>query len=76
MNVTQMAGHPIRTTMGANDVVTANGLVENVMAPSVLVQSQSDLGELTDYPVGTIAYTAGFKAMWQLNALGVWVSML
>ena len=76
MNVTKLDGHPIRTPMGANDVVTENGLVENVMAPSVLVTSGDDLEELPDYPAGTMAYTAGFKALWQLDASGEWVSML
>ena len=30
----------------------------------------------TVYPPGTVAYTAGFKAMWQLGANGVWVSLM
>ena len=51
-------------------------LVKDTPAPSVLVSSQSDLAELPAYPAGTIAYTAGFKAMWQLSAAGEWVSVL
>ena len=69
-------GYPVRVPTGENDVVTANGLVKNVPAPSVLVTSESDLSELPDYPAGTIAYTAGFKAMWQLDSSGSWVSMI
>lgn len=44
---------------------------------SVLVRSQNDLSNLPSgmYLPGTIAYTAGFQAMWQLNASGSWVSM-
>jgi hypothetical protein len=59
-----------------NDVVNGNDLTPNVAVPSVLVESQSNLANLPPYPAGTIAYTAGFKAMWQLNAAGSWISMI
>ena len=66
----------VRIPIRENDVVTSNGLVKNVPASYVMVTSESDLSELPTYSAGTIAYTAGFKAMWQLDASGNWVSML
>lgn len=62
--------------VGVNDVVKGNDLTPNVPAPSVLVEQQSDLANLPNYPAGTIAYTAGFASMWQLNASGSWISMI
>lgn len=62
--------------MGSNDVVMNGGLEKDTPCASVLVTAQSDLAELPAYPAGTIAYTAGFKAMWQLSAAGDWVSVL
>lgn len=59
-----------------NDVVHGNLLVKDTPAPAVLVSAQSDLANLPAYPAGTIAYTAGFKAMWQLDAAGSWISVL
>lgn len=59
-----------------NDVCHGNLLVKDTPAPAVLVPSQSDLANLPAYPAGTIAYTAGFKAMWQLDAAGSWISVL
>lgn len=76
MNVEKLVGHPLRTNVGANDVVGANGLTKNVLAPSVLVRSENDLAQLPEYPAGSIAYTAGFKEMWQKDASGSWVSLL
>lgn len=63
-------------TSGANDVVHGNLLVKDTPAPSVLVTAGSDLTKLPAYPAGTMAYTAGFKAMWQLDASGEWISIL
>lgn len=62
--------------LSVNDVVHGDDLTPNVPAPTVLVESQSNLANLPPYPAGTIAYTAGFKAMWQLNASGSWISMI
>jgi hypothetical protein len=62
--------------IGQLDYVQDGALHRGANAPSVMVTAQADLAELPDvYPPGTIAYTAGFKAMWQLGADGVWVSM-
>ena len=63
-------------TAGLNDVVSGGVLTQDTPARSVLVTAQSDLANLPEYPAGTIAYTAGFKAMWQLSAAGSWVSVL
>lgn len=61
---------------GVNDVVHGDLLVKDTPAPTVLVEAQTDLAQLPAYPAGTIAYTAGFKAMWQLDTQGNWVSVL
>ena len=41
---------------------------------SIMVASKDDLDSITaaDLPPTSIAYTAGFKNMWQLDADGVW----
>lgn len=62
--------------MGATDVLNDGTLYKNSPAPSVLVPSEADLGDLPEYPAGTIAYTAGFKAMWQLDAAGDWIAIV
>lgn len=61
---------------GMNDVVHGDLLVKDTPAVSVLVSAQTDLANLPAYPAGTIAYTAGFKAMWQLDASGSWISVM
>ena len=58
------------------DVVNGETLEKNVFASSVLVTDEADLANLPPYPAGTIAYTAGFQAIWQLSAAGEWVSVL
>ena len=57
-------------TSGETDYVQDGTLNRGANAPSVMVTSESDLEELTEI------YTAGFKAMWQLDASGEWVSMM
>lgn len=59
-----------------NDVVHGNLLVKDTPAPTVLVEAETDLAQLPAYPAGTIAYTAGFKGMWQLDTSGDWISVL
>ena len=64
-------------TSGEVDFVKDGALNRGANAPSVMVTSEADLAELTEiYTPGTVAYTAGFKAMWQLNAAGSWISMM
>jgi len=49
-------------------------IVENVSRGEVMVESQSDLASLTDYPYATIAFTAGRENQWQKNSSGEWVA--
>lgn len=54
-----------------------NGVLHvNGEARSVLVTAAADLAGLTGYAPGSVAFTAGFKAMWQLAPDGTWVSIL
>lgn len=43
---------------------------------TVMVESENDLAELTETCPGMIAYTAGYKDIWQLDASGNWVDIL
>lgn len=46
------------------------------MEPSigaVMVKDETELTNLTGYAPGTIAFTAGYKKMWQLDFDGTWV---
>lgn len=63
-------------TSGEIDYVKEGTLYRGANAPVVQVTAESDLAELPDvYSVGTIAYTAGWKSAWQMDANGDWVSM-
>lgn len=60
-----------------NDVVVGNILYRGMPAANVMVTAESDLANLPDdYPAGTIAFTAGYKDIWQLDASGSWISVL
>lgn len=62
---------------GQVDYIRDGILHRGANVPSILVNEQSELDALPkDYPPGTVAYIAGFKAMWQLGANGVWVSLM
>lgn len=62
-------------TRGNNDYVLDGKLFKNHDMRTVLVSSASDLPLLNDYyGIGTIAYTAGFRQMWQLAPSGDWVA--
>lgn len=43
---------------------------------AVMVKDEGELANLSNYPYGTIAFTAGYKKMWQLDFDGTWVSMV
>lgn len=62
---------------GQTDYVR-NGELHSVgIASAVMISSSDDLAELsTHYPPGTLAYTPGFRDMWQLNAEANWISIL
>lgn len=57
-------------------VDSAGELHTGANAPSILVRDENDLKGLpTTYVPGAMAFTAGFKQMWQLNAAGEWISL-
>ena len=59
------------------DYVDGNGnLVKNDDAKMVMVRNKADLDILENYRPGTIAHTAGFKNMWQLDAVGEWQTIV
>ena len=69
---------PRKIVLNIVDYVDSGGLLHiNEKARSILVRNESDLSNLPSgiYIPGTIAYTAGFQSMWQLNSSGSWVSM-
>lgn len=61
---------------GNTDYVQDGVVYKNAPTKAILVTAQSDLANLTGYEPGSIAYTAGFKAMWQLSADGTWESII
>ena len=63
------------TSSGASDYVKDGEVTENVSGLAVMVESESDLANLTGYPPTSIAYTAGFGSIWQLDADGTWQSV-
>lgn len=59
------------------DYVDGNGnFVKNDDAKMVMVRSKADLDLIEGYRPGTIAHTAGFKNMWQLDAGGEWQTIV
>ncbi len=67
----------VLSKIGQTDYVQDGTLHRGANTPSIMVTAQADLANLPDdYPPGTVAYTAGFKAMWQLDASGEWISMM
>lgn len=60
---------------GNIDYIENGTLYKNSPCKSVLVTGQSELVSLAGYSPGTVAFTAGFKSMWQLSASGEWVSV-
>lgn len=57
-----------------NAYLTEENKIRPVTADSILIGSESDLATLDAVP-GTVAYTAGFGNMWQLDASGGWVAI-
>jgi hypothetical protein len=58
---------------GTLDYVQAGTLHVGSEVRAVMVTSADDLTQLTGYTPGSIAYTAGFKSLWQLAASGEWI---
>ena len=61
--------------VGNIDYVKNGEVYKNNPAKSVMVSGQADLASLTGYGPGTMAYTAGYKSMWQLSVSGEWVAV-
>ena len=58
---------------GEVDYLKGGVLIHGGTALAVMVGSSSDLSGLAGkVPVGSIAYTAGYGTMWQLDAAGSW----
>ena len=57
------------------DYVKDGVLYKGNVADSVMVESSEDLTGLTGLTPGSIAYTAGFGSMWQLNSDSTWVEI-
>ena len=59
------------------DFVKDGKVLQHQQVTVVMVRGQDDLAALGayGYTPGSIAYTAGFKQMWQLGADGTWAEM-
>lgn len=57
------------------DYVQDDKLIIGSKPSSVMVSSENDLTDLEGYVPGSIAYTAGFADMWQLDSDGNWISL-
>ena len=67
----------IVSTSGDSDYVKDGVVHQHQEIRSVMVQSQNDLTDIASlYPPCTIAYTAGFTTMWQLNTDGEFVEVV
>lgn len=62
--------------IGSTDYINSNGEIQhNEEQVAVMVRNESDLSNLTAYAPGTIAYTAGFSAIWQKGYDGNWTGV-
>lgn len=60
-----------------SDYVDGDGNIHvHVKTTDILVTSKADLDNLTGYKPGSVAYTAGFGNMWQLDASGEWQTII
>ena len=72
-----------QTNLGMVDVTTEvidyidsdSATVMDSPIKSIMITEESDLATLTEYNVGTIAFTAGFTKMYQLDADGDWINI-
>ena len=63
-------------TEGNTDYIKGGKVYKNAPTKVVLISAESDLAVIkNNYEPGTIAYTAGFKKMWQLDESGTWVEV-
>jgi hypothetical protein len=63
-------------TPTTHDAIVGNQLLKGVPDTTIYVQSESELSNFTEYPVGTFAIQYGFKGMWQLKPDKSWVSVI
>ena len=67
--------YPVVNAGGLTDYVKDGVLYTGAPLSLVMVDSESQLGDLEGYGPGTIAYTAGFEDMWQMDADGNWTEI-
>ena len=63
-------------TVGDMEYTKDGKVYKHSAASSVMIASSSELSGLTGYEPGSIAFTAGFGNMWQLDASGQWISIV
>ena len=61
--------------IGNIDYVKNNTIYKNNPCKAVLISNEQDLTKLSEYPPGTMAYTAGFRSLWQLSISREWISV-
>ena len=72
MNKTTPTNKVVDTVDSVTDYVKDGVLYRNAVSSTVMVESSSDLDNLDEYEVGSIAYTAGYGSVWQKDADGTW----
>lgn len=63
------------TIIGDLDYVQDGKVIVGAKPSSVMVRDENDLDELEGYVPGSMAYTAGYIRIWQLDAEGNWVEL-
>ena len=58
--------------MGRSIYIKDGAIHDSASLTLIMVEEESDLTDLSGAVPGSIAYTAGFGSMWQLDADGVW----
>ena len=58
--------------IGRSIYIKDGAIIDNATITAIMVEEESDLTGLTGCIPGSIAYTAGFGSMWQLDADGQW----
>lgn len=63
------------STIGDMGYTKDGELHKHSSASSIMITGSSELSTLTGCEPGSVAFTAGFENMWQLNASGQWISI-
>ena len=58
-----------------HDSIVDGAILHDIPSKMVYVSSESELANFADMPVGTIAATYGFTAMYQLKPDGTWATV-